>query len=766
MREDILKKRYYRKDADGRPMEDWPALCKRVAKAVALDEAEERQFFEAMVYGYFLPNTPALTNAGRQDFTLSACFVPKLSNGIENILDAIRTMALIQKMGGGTGFCFDDPGLPAQLPESYRPVFLISREHPDAALVERTVLDHTEVRTVGSEANFTDIHVVRDDMAHIFSFEALLEKPGFIGFSSLRPRGARVSSTGGEASGPASFMEVWDRVTGYLKNPIGPCSTVRVFNACTEAIKQGSTRRGANMGVLRADHPDIMEFVSLKERDGELPNFNLSVAVTDTFMTAVRDDGPWELRDGNGQIVNVIKAKDLWKRIIHAAWLNGGSGALFIDAINRANPTPLAGRFRTTNPCGEQPLLENEACVLGSINLSAMVGKRGIDRDRLKQTVRMAVTFLDNAVDLQSYPTADTAAMHKANRKIGLGVMGWADALIRLEMCYACQEAVDLAEEVMRFITENAVEVSKERAERLGVFPNWEGSVWAEKGIKVRNATLTTIAPTGSISIIAECSGGIEPNFAWETTRRQGDGEFVVSHPLYAAWREENDGEPLPGYFVTAHEVPVEWHIRMQAAFQKHVHNAVSKTINLPADAAEEEVARAYELAWRTGCKGITVYRDGSMKNQVLQKTGKGKPAKVKIPEVHPIDLPKVRDQKLVEIPTPEGAIFVHITLVEGRPMEVFITTPTESRHDESYAVSARLLSTGLRCGIPVRRLLKQLEEANKKYGSVVSPNGAIIRAFRMLGLSCDQETCPDCGGALVLQEGCLKCISCGYSRC
>jgi ribonucleoside-diphosphate reductase alpha chain len=466
-------------------------------------------------------------------------------------------------------------------------------------------------------------------------------------------------------------MKTWDEMIGYLKNRINPCSTVRVFNACTEAIKQGSTRRGANMGVLRVDHPDVMNFVSLKEVEGELTNFNLSLAITDVFMSAVEKNVDWELKDADGQTAAAM------------------------------------------------PEIEK---------------------------------------------------MHKGNRKIGLGVMGWADMLITQRLPYGSDEAVALAEKVMAFINEHAVAASRELAEELDVFPNWERSTWGDKGTRIRNATLTTIAPTGSISIIADCPGGIEPNFGWETTRHHADEEFTVLHPLYHSWREDYHGPP-PGYFVTAHDVSVEWHVRMQAAFQKHVHNAVSKTINLPGNATRRDVADAYGLAWRLGCKGITVYRDGSLKKQVFQvapgvQSKRSSKAEAKIPEIEPVKLPQVREQKLVEIPTPEGAIFVHITLADGRPMEVFITTPVESKHDESYAVSARLLSTGLRCGIPVKRLLKQLEEANRKYGSVVSPNGAIIRAFRMLNLNGGDESCPDCGGALVLQEGCMKCISCGFSRC
>jgi ribonucleotide reductase alpha subunit len=452
MREDILKKRYYRKNAQGEPIEKWPDLCRRVAKAVALDEAEERMFFQAMVYALFLPNTPALTNAGRDSFTLSACFLPRLTNGLENILNCIRDMALIQKMGGGTGFCFDDPDLPAQLPENYRPTFLIEETHPDVALVRANKPEHADLRTVDSDGHFEGVHIIQDNMSSIFSFEALLKQPKYIGFSSLRAKGRLVASTQGEASGPASFMKVWDEMIGYLKNPITSCSTVRIFNAATEAIKQGSTRRGANMGVLRVDHPDVMEFALLKEKQGELTNFNLSIAMTDEFMAAVDKKADWILKDADGQAVQSIPAKALWDKIIYSAWLNGGSGAIFIDTMNAANPTPDIGKYRATNPCGEQVLLEDEACILASVNLAKVLTKDNeVDWKKLEETARTAVRFLDNAVDRQHYPTPAIATMHKANRKIGLGVMGWADVLVKMKLSYASQEAVDLADRIMEF---------------------------------------------------------------------------------------------------------------------------------------------------------------------------------------------------------------------------------------------------------------------------------------------------------------------------
>jgi ribonucleoside-diphosphate reductase alpha chain len=662
MREDILRERYFRKDSSGNVIEDWPGLCRRVSEAVATTDEQKEEFFSVMRDCLFLPNTPALTNAGRPDFTMSACFVLPVEDSIEGIFDAAKQAALVHKMGGGTGFSF----------------------------------------------------------------------------SRLRPKGDKVGTTNGLASGPCSFM--------------------KIFNTSTEVMKQGGTRRGANMGMLRVDHPDILDFITLKSCDGDLANFNISVAVTDEFMDAVKTSSLFSLRF-DGETRKTVRTREVWDKMIEMAWLNGEPGAFFIDRANRANPTPHIGPYEGTNPCGEQMLLPYEACVLGSVNLAKMVkADREIDWGLLESTVKTGVVFLDNVIDRQAYPLPEIERMHKGNRKIGLGVMGWADMLIRLGISYASEAAVTLAEKIMSFITEKAVQVSAELAKEHGPFPNWEGSEWAPD-VPVRNATLTTIAPTGSISIIAGVSSGIEPVFDFETEQKRADRSFSVSHPRYEEWRKANQGSQVPDYFIRAAEVPVEWHIRMQAAFQKHTHNAISKTVILPHDATTADVEQAFLLAYDLGCKGLTVYRDGSRRHQVIT-------SREKRDRVEPVELAKIRDQKLVEVDTSEGKVFVHITMSEKDPVEVFITTPVESKHAETYEALAMIMSDALRCGRAPEALLKHIQRANMKHGSVVSPTYAILRAFRMLGVNGSSDTCDECGGVVVLQEGCHTCLSCGASKC
>ncbi|MEM3617190.1 MAG: vitamin B12-dependent ribonucleotide reductase [Candidatus Bathyarchaeia archaeon] len=469
---------------------------------------------------------------------------------------------------------------------------------------------------------------VEDSLDSIFEAVknmALIEKSGGgvgFDFSRLRPKGDIVMSTKGVASGPVSFM--------------------RVFDVATEVIKAGGKRRGAMMGILRVDHPDILEFITTKQQPGFLSNFNISVAVTDEFMKTLEEDGEyWLINPRNREKTGKLKAKDVWSLIVRSAWASGDPGVIFIDEINRYNPTPEVGRIESTNPCGEQPLLPYESCNLGSINLSRMVENAKINWERLRETVRNAVHFLDNVIDANKYPLREIERVTKANRKIGLGVMGFADMLIKLGIPYNSGQALELAEKLMKFIDEEAHKKSEEIAEERGSFPNFDKSIWKDKYRAMRNATVTTIAPTGSISIIAGCSSGIEPLFAISFIRNVLDGtRLFETNPLFemvakkrgfydahlleeiaktgSVQKIDKVPEDVKRVFVTALDIEPEWHVRMQAAFQKYTDNAVSKTVNMPYDATVDDIRKVFELAWKLKCKGVTVFRYGSKPEQVL----------------------------------------------------------------------------------------------------------------------------------------------------
>ena len=469
---------------------------------------------------------------------------------------------------------------------------------------------------------------IEDSLESIFSAvknTALIEQTGGgvgFDFSKLRPKGDIVRSTKGVASGPISFM--------------------RVFDTTTEVIKAGGRRRGAMMAILRVDHPDVVKFITCKRNPGFLSNFNISVAATDHFMETLEEDGEyWLVNPRNKEKVRKLKAREVWDTIMKSAWETGDPGVIFIDEINRHNPTPLVGRIESTNPCGEVPLLPYESCNLGSINLSRMVEGGQLDFEKLRETVRNAVHFLDNVIDVNSYPIKEIELMTLANRKIGLGVMGFADMLIKLGIPYDTEEALRVGEDVMKFIEEEGRRASVELAEARGSFPNFDRSIWKDRYHAIRNATVTTIAPTGSISIIAGCSSGIEPIFAISFIRNVlGGTRLFETNPLFEMAAKERGfysarlleeiaktgsvqgieeiPEDIRKLFVTALDIRPEWHVKMQAVFQKHTDNAVSKTVNLPTDSTVEDVRKVYDLAWKLKCKGITVFRYGSKPEQVL----------------------------------------------------------------------------------------------------------------------------------------------------
>ncbi len=469
---------------------------------------------------------------------------------------------------------------------------------------------------------------VEDSLDSIFTAVknmALIEKSGGgvgFDFSKLRPKGDIVKSTKGVASGPLSFM--------------------RVFDTATEIIKAGGKRRGAMMGILRVDHPDIFEFITSKQKPGFLSNFNISVAVTDEFMKTLKEKGEyWLVNPRNNEKIRRVNTEEIWSLIAKSAWQSGDPGVIFIDEINRHNPTPEVGKIEATNPCGEQPLLPYESCNLGSINLSRMVIDGDVNWDKLRETVRNAVHFLDNVIDVNRYPLKEIEEITKANRKIGLGVMGFADMLIKLKIPYNSEKALELAEKLMKFIDEEAHKKSEEIAEKRGSFPNFEKSVWKDRYSAMRNATVTTIAPTGSISIIAGSSSGIEPIFAISFIRNVlGGTRLFETNPLFERIAKERGfysaklleeiaktgsvqkidsvPEDIKKIFVTALDITPEWHVRMQAAFQKYTDNAVSKTVNMPKEATVEDVRKVFELAWKLKCKGVTVFRYGSKPEQVL----------------------------------------------------------------------------------------------------------------------------------------------------
>jgi ribonucleoside-diphosphate reductase alpha chain len=655
----VLQKRYLLKDENGNVIEKPSDMFKRVAQNIAQADQmyknlyhqdidvkkTSKEFYDMMAKREFMPNSPTLMNAGRDLQQLSGCYVLPIEDDMESIFDAIKNTAMVHKSGGGTGFSF----------------------------------------------------------------------------SRLRSGGDRVKSTGGVASGPISFM--------------------RVFNAATEEIKQGGTRRGANMGILRIDHPDILDFISCKEDMKSLNNFNISVAITDVFMKALDKDEEYELiNPRNKEVIKKMSAKMVFDLIVTNAWKNGDPGIVFIDRINAFNPTPQLGDMESTNPCGEQPLLPFESCNLGSINLAEMIkendkGKMEVDWEKLERITNIAVHFLDNVIDMNCYPLEKVEKMVETTRKIGMGVMGWADMLIKLETPYNSKEALKLGEKIMKFINDKGHRASEELAVQRGVFPGFKGSVFddGKSDYKIRNATVTTIAPTGTISIIAGASSGIEPLFAVCYTRMNildaGD-ELIEVNPLFKqiAIREGFYSEDVmrqvaqhgsvrgvPGIpkkwqevFVTSHDIEPDTHVKMQAAFQAHTDNAVSKTVNFPNSATVDDVRKVYLLSYKSGCKGVTIYRDGSRDMQVLNIGTKDKTGVM-----------------------PEGDHGVKEEIVKERPaqkVEVKIKQPTlTSLIDDKEETKEE----------------EKVEEEKK-----------------------DEDNCPECGQKMEVKEGCMTCPICGYGKC
>jgi ribonucleoside-diphosphate reductase alpha chain len=627
---------------------------------------------------------------------------------------------------------------------------------------------------------------VEDRMESIFDTlkqAALIHKSGGgtgFSFSRLRPSGDTVRTTSGAAGGPVAF--------------------INAFDSATEAINQGGRRRGANMAVLHVNHPDIEAFIAAKTVPGQLANFNLSVSVSNTFMQAVAADQPFDLvSPRSGQAVAQRQAGVLFDQITEAAWRNGEPGLIFIDRVNQSNPTPAAGVIEATNPCGEQPLLPYESCTLGSVNLAAMVADGEIDWERLRRTIYSAIHFLDNVIEINRYPLEQIDQASKATRKIGLGVMGFADMLIKYGQPYDSEAAVKMAEETMAFVQREARSASARLAQTRGNFPLYPGSLFDRlETPHMRNATVTTIAPTGTISLIAGVSSGIEPLYAIAVQRRVLDGNtFFDLHPLFIEMAR-NDGidteqlaetlsaagstaiEQIPQHlrhlFVTAHEVAPEWHVRMQAAFQRSTDNAVSKTVNFPATATADQVGAAFKLAYEQGCKGITVYRDGSREQQVLSAV---RPQNEDQAPLAPRPRPE-RTQGVTErIRTGCGKLYVTVNSDEEGLCEVFAKMgKTGGCASSQIEAAGRLISLALRAGISTEVIIKQLKGI--RCPSPIWENGKIVLscpdAMAQVLLSTTgtelpepqgmQGVCPDCGGTLAHAEGCLVCHGCGFSKC
>ena len=769
----ILEQRYLRKDSDGNAIETPEELFRRVAHAVAQGESNgleslwENRFYKLLTSMRFLPNSPTLVNAGTGRGCLSACFVVTPEDNMESIMEVAHDAAMIEKWGGGIGF----------------------------------------------------------------------------GLSKLRPRNDMIKTTHGNACGPIAVM--------------------KLYSAVGATLTQGAFRLGAHMGQIRDSHPDIREFIHCKDNDDTLQNFNISVQITDAFMKAVEEDAEWPLinpRDeGRGpanSVVETISARELWNEIAESAWKTGDPGVVFIDRVWETAPNPQMGRIETSNPCGEEFLENYGNCCLGSINLDIHVNDGEFDWETLEDTVRTSVRFLDDVININTFPLPRLRKVNLATRRIGLGVMGWADALVRMGLSYDSQEALDFADELGGFIQRTAWDESARLAEDRGPFPEYERSALKERGMPpVRNSSIVTIAPTGTISRIAGCSSGIEPHFArawwsnvlWKdhegTSSRLLDAPISITESLKAHLGDDesvrnvleqivDDPESAesilrdhglnPSVFRTSMAISPDAHVRMQAAWQKHVTNSVSKTINLPNSATVDEVREAYELAWKTGCKAVTVYRDGSKAMQVLE-TGSDSEQEdetfgdngkaILAPRARPISVKGVTDL----VRTGHGNMYVNITFDDnGNPFEVFTTLGKAGGCDSANLEAvARLVSLALRSGIDPDEITHHLQgitccpawdggtlirsapdamahvlanHLGASHEAIAGPSEEQTSAAVQPGLfPSGRQTngysgingngnghsqaplavrCPKCSGRLIPQEGCLNCLDCGYSKC
>ncbi len=654
---------------------------------------------------------------------------------------------------------------------------------------------------------------VEDSMEKIFDAikqAALIHKSGGgtgFSFSRLRQSGSTVRTTGGVASGPISFM--------------------KVFNMATEAVKQGGTRRGANMGILRVDHPDILEFIDCKINNSELTNFNISVGITEAFMEAVNNGEMYDLIDPKTKIaVGAYDAAEVFDKIVHNAWNNGEPGIIFLDRLNKDNAVPAQGEIESTNPCGEQPLLPYESCNLGSINLVKMVKKTAkgyeVDYEKLKRVVNQAVHFLDNVIEVNRYPLPQIEETTKQTRKIGLGLMGFADMLLLMGIPYNSEAAVQLAEKIMEFITAEGRKASALLGQKRGAFPLFAESIYVEAE-PLRNATVTTIAPTGTLSIIAGCSSGVEPVFAYVYIRNIMDNtEMIEVNTVLKQVLEERDiysaelmkkiaqegtlahleeiPEDIRRVFVCSHDISPIYHVKMQAAFQKYTDNAVSKTVNFSKDATEEDVREVFELAYELDCKGVTIYRDGSRDNQVLN-IGSVQGAKQNIPAYNSI-VPRPRPEAVCGVTermkTGCGNLYVTVNYDEHGICEVFTSTGKAGGCPSQSEAMARLVSISLRSGISLAEILEQLRgircpstirQGGRTCTSCPDAVARVVKRVADMIASGDNSAlampmvesvaktgypdegrlakfCPDCGAKLEHEGGCVACRNCGYSKC